>query len=290
MRGKYPPPSSASPPRPITLTYLPQYSTSYKLALKTGFYEFQAARDTYREATTTIRPHKDLISRFVEVQALLITPFAPHWADYIYREVLQKPTSIQNALFPTPSVPVSTELTAALSYVHATTSNIASTEAAQAKRKAKGKYVAYDASKPKRLTIFVALAYPAWQEKYIDLIRETFDMLALRTDDKALNARIAGMGEMKKAMPFVQGIKRRLQVEPYETVFDRKLVFDEVAVLKEVVAGIGKMTGAVEIRVVTIEENGKGKRVDGGREEEVDVPAMAESAEPGNPKFEFENV
>ncbi|PUU78530.1 hypothetical protein B9Z19DRAFT_1083939 [Tuber borchii] len=265
-------------------------STSYKLALKTGFYEFQAARDTYREATATIRPHKDLISRFIEVQALLITPFAPHWADYIYREVLQKPTSIQNALFPTPSAPVSTELTAALSYVHATTSNITSTEAAQAKRKAKGKFVAYDASKPKRLTIFVALAYPAWQEKYIDLIRESFDTLALRTDDKVLNARIAGMGEMKKAMPFVQGIKRRLQVEPYETVFDRKLVFDEVAVLKEVVAGIGKMTGAVEVRVVIIEENGKGKRVDGGGEEEVSVPVMAESAEPGNPRFEFENV
>ncbi|CUS12596.1 unnamed protein product [Tuber aestivum] len=265
-------------------------STSYKLALKTGFYELQAARDTYREATTIIRPHKDLICRFVEVQALLITPFAPHWADYIYREVLQKPTSVQNALFPTTSAPISAELTASLSYVHATTSNITSTEAAQAKRKAKGKSIAYDANKPKRLTIFVALAYPAWQERYIDLVRETFDTLTLRTDDSLLNARIAGMGEMKKAMPFVQGIKRRLQVEPYETVFNRKLVFDEVAVLNEVVSGIGKMTGAVEVRVVVIEENGRGKRVDGGGEEEVSVPAIAESAEPGNPRFEFENV
>jgi len=265
--------------------------TSYKLALKTGFYELQAARDTYREATGTIRPHKDLICRFVEVQALLITPFAPHWADYIYREVLQKPASVQNTLFPTPSAPISTELTAALSYVHATTSNITSTGNAQAKRKAKGKSLAYDADKPKRLTIFVALAYPAWQEKYIDLIRETFDTLTLRTDEKVLDARIKGMGEMKKAMPFVQGIKRRLQVEPCETVFDRKLVFDEVVVLKEAIAGIGKAAGAVEVRVVVIEENGKGKRVDGGGgEEEVDVPAMAENAEPGNPRFEFENV
>jgi hypothetical protein len=34
--------------------------------------------------------HKDLVLRFVETQALLITPIAPHWAEYIWQEVLGK--------------------------------------------------------------------------------------------------------------------------------------------------------------------------------------------------------
>ncbi|KAG0633203.1 hypothetical protein HOY80DRAFT_992986 [Tuber brumale] len=88
-----------------------------------------------------------------------------------YPEVLRKPTSVQNALSLTPSVPISTELTAAFSYVGTITSNLTSTEPAQSKRKVKGKSFAYDADKPKHLTTFVALAYPAWQGKYIDLIR-----------------------------------------------------------------------------------------------------------------------
>lgn len=62
------------------------------MALKEGFYEFQAARDSYREACTAanIGMHKDLVFRFVEWQALIITPIAPHWAEYIWQELLGK--------------------------------------------------------------------------------------------------------------------------------------------------------------------------------------------------------
>lgn len=62
------------------------------MALKAGFYEFQAARDQYREACTAanIGMHKELVLRFIEWQALLITPIAPHWAEYIWQELLGK--------------------------------------------------------------------------------------------------------------------------------------------------------------------------------------------------------
>ena len=62
------------------------------MALKEGFYEFQAARDQYREAcaAANISMHSELVLRFVEWQALLITPIAPHWAEYIWLEVLKK--------------------------------------------------------------------------------------------------------------------------------------------------------------------------------------------------------
>lgn len=66
------------------------FRTSYKLALKTGFYDFQSARDTYREATVSIGMHKDLVLDFIKRQALMINPIAPHWADYIWQEVLKQ--------------------------------------------------------------------------------------------------------------------------------------------------------------------------------------------------------
>lgn len=65
------------------------FRTSFKLALKTGFYDFQSARDTYREATTSIGMHKDLVLDFIKRQALMINPIAPHWAEYIWQEVLK---------------------------------------------------------------------------------------------------------------------------------------------------------------------------------------------------------
>lgn len=34
--------------------------------------------------------HHGLIRRYIELQALLITPIAPHWAEYIWLDLLNK--------------------------------------------------------------------------------------------------------------------------------------------------------------------------------------------------------
>lgn len=124
----------------------------------------------------------------------------------------------------------------------------------------------------------MALTYPDWQNKYIDLVREAFDEVTLTVNDKELNAKVQKLGETKKAMPFVQGLKRRLQAEPPTTVFERKLVFDEVETLKQVLPMLKKNTGCQRIDILTVEDGGKG------------LSLIAENAEPGNPKFEFANI
>lgn len=130
-----------------------------------------------------------------------------------------------------PEVPAANpSLTAAREYVKTTSSNITSAEAAQLKRMAKGKQSDFDPKKPKKLTIFVNESFPAWQAKYIELLGEVWDSEkgTQKIDDKELNGRIGKMGEMKKAMPFVQALKRRLKDgEPAEVVLARKLAFDE---------------------------------------------------------------
>lgn len=102
------------------------------------------------------------------------------------------------------------------------------------------------------------------------------------------------MGEMKKAMPFVQGLKRRLQAgESEEVVFNRKLAFDELEVLVQMRAGLKKTTGCIDVEIVALDEGGAGGTVAGsdkGGEKREGLPPAAQAAVPGNPTFHFENV
>lgn len=286
--------------------------TNFKLGLKSALYDFTSARDSYREATTNagIGMHRDLVLRYIELQALVITPIAPHWAEHIWLDVLKKvcsytlplnfitqytylkqPETVQRALYPDVPEPSPT-LSATLNYVRSTSSNITSAEASFVKRLNKGKTITFDPRKPKKLTIYAAKKYPAWQEKYIDLVREAFDATSISVNDKDLNGKVAKFGEMKKAMPFVQGLKRRLITvkETPETVFDRKLGFDELQVLGDMVDTLKKTTGCKAIEVISVEEGGKVGTVLGSGETKEGLPALAEGAIPGTPAFQFENI
>src|SRR5277367_3276304 len=64
-------------------------ATNYKSALKTGLFDYQNARNWYRDVTGGDM-HRDLVLRFIETQTLLLAPIAPHWSEYIWREVLKK--------------------------------------------------------------------------------------------------------------------------------------------------------------------------------------------------------
>ncbi|KXX74473.1 Leucine--tRNA ligase, cytoplasmic [Madurella mycetomatis] len=202
--------------------------TNYKAALKSGFYDFTAARDAYRAAThsASIGMHHDCIRYYVETQALMVCIFAPHWADYIWRE----PSTIQ--LQPFPDVPEpNIELQVTSYYAKVTSARILAAHSGQQKRLAKGKGLLFDPSKDERLNICVAKSWLTWQERHIDLVRELFDGVTL--DGKAVAKRVE-KAEMKKAMSFIQELKRKLESgESRESVLDRALAFDEVGVLKE---------------------------------------------------------
>lgn len=119
--------------------------TMYKLALKSGLYDLSAALSFYKESTKAagVGMHHGLVLRFIEIQALLLCPVAPHTAEYLWQDVLKNDSSIQMAFWP--SVPdADPALGAALNYIRATTSNITSSEGQQVKKMAKGKTVSYN--------------------------------------------------------------------------------------------------------------------------------------------------
>ncbi|TID24026.1 leucyl-tRNA synthetase [Venturia nashicola] len=256
-------------------------ATSYKSALKAAFFDFTSARDSYRISTssTAIGMHHDTVRQYVELQSQLLAVITPHWSDYIWQEILKKPSTIQN--IPFPKVPDPTPaLTATTTYVRQTSSNIGAAEGIINKKLAKGKAntVTYDPKAPKRLTIFVTKSFPEWQEKYIDEARNAMEGLTF--DDKKVRAKIA-KPDMKRAMPFVQLLKKRLDAgETASNVFDRKLPFDEVNVLQEMVPGLKVTVPKLkEVDIVVVEEVG-----------EKELPPQAASAEPGQPTFAFGNV
>ncbi|KAF1997813.1 leucyl-tRNA synthetase-like protein [Amniculicola lignicola CBS 123094] len=267
-------------------------ATNYKAALKSGFYDFVAARDSYRvyTASASLGMHQHCVRRYVELQALMICVITPHWADYIWREVLKKNSTIQAARFP--QVDSSNpSLIATSQYIRSVLTSVSAADSTQQKRLAKGKDVRYNPKQPKRLTVFVAKSWPAWQTKYIDLVREMLDGISL--DVKEVIKKV-DKKDMKKAMPFIQRLNRRLASgEPKAAVFERNLGFDEVQVLKELVSGLTSMMPKLkEVEIVCVEEgSGVGFRVNGKEEERVeDLPQAAGSAEPGSPSFHLANL
>ncbi|KAH6649333.1 hypothetical protein F5144DRAFT_3189 [Chaetomium tenue] len=254
--------------------------TNFKAALKSGFYDFTAARDSYRASThaASIGMHHECVRHYVEWQALMLCIVAPHWADYIWREVLLKPSTIRLETFP--AVPeLNPNLESTSEYVTTTTSRVLAAYAGQQKRLAKGKGVLFDPSKDKCLNLHVAKSWPAWQQQYVELVRDMFNGVTLNVKNVVKKVEKA---DMKRAMRFVQELKRRLEAgETADSVLDRTMPFDEVMVLRELIPVLkAAVPGLKVVNVAVLGEQGQ----QGG------MPQVASSAEPGNPAIQFLNA
>ena len=234
--------------------------------------------------------HHDLVRRYAERQALLLAPIAPHWAEYIWLEVLKQPETIQTAQFPE-AAPVDPRLAATTAYIKTTTSGVTSTTSAQIKKLAKGKGVAFDPKEPYKLTIFYAASLPAWQDQCVKMMRDMFERLGV-VDVKDLSKNM-DKATMKRAMPFVQNLKKQIDAggSP-DKVLGTELLFDELAVLREMVPGLIQVLPrceSVEIVKVSGDETRTGVLVESG-EAVPELPLTAAGAAPGIPRFHCENL
>lgn len=268
--------------------------TNYKFALKAALFDFQLARDYYVDVCGGVKNvHRDLILRYIKEQALLLAPVAPHIAEYIIREVLgNKDTSVHSTPFPRATKPVSQAITDALEYVRDLSRSIRESELNSLKVK-KGKNVKnLDIAKPVKLSLYVASSFPEWQDKYIELVRELFEAQTLN-DNKVLKTKVEPK-EMKRAMPFISLVKARLTKEKPEVVFNRKLNFDELDVIKKALAVLKKSTAKVtvaDIEVITFDNGAEvGKNVTTGEEVALPKVKTIDSAVPGQPGIVIVNI
>jgi leucyl-tRNA synthetase len=264
-----------------------------------GFFDLQSSRDWYREhcKAAGVGIHAGLARRFIELQALLITPIAPHWAESVWRELLQNDSTIHHAQYPIVPKP-DPVLTVACEYIKSTASAITQAEAHQVKKIQKGKQAAFDPSKGKKLAIFVTDAFPAWQQQYRDTLRQQFESTG-ELDIKVVAGKI-DKANLKRAMPFMLFLKRRLDSgEKPERVFEQRLPFDEGQVLKEMVPWLKTTVGKLEVlEIVRVKEGEKMGEVVFASETKDEIkggirvllPSAAAGSTPGNPAFLFTNL
>ena len=139
--------------------------------MKYGVYELQSARDWYREVTADIGMHADLVRYWIRVAALLATPIASHFAEHIWRGILQHPSTIQRALWPTPARAVDAPTIEAGAYMRALVKNVRDAELTLLKKLgkapkggAKAEPPPFDPKKTR------ALRFPEWQDACVQAV------------------------------------------------------------------------------------------------------------------------
>ncbi|XP_040597808.1 leucine--tRNA ligase, cytoplasmic [Mesocricetus auratus] len=222
----------------------------FKEALKTGFFEFQAAKDKYRELATE-GMHRELVFRFIEVQTLLLAPFCPHVCEHIWT-LLGKPDSIMNASWPVAG-PVDESLIRSSQYLMEVAHDLR-LRLKNYMMPAKGKKTdKQPPQRPSHCTIYVAKNYPVWQHITLSVLRKHFEANGGKLpDNKAIACELGNVPELKKymkrVMPFVAMIKENMEKKG-PRVLDLQLEFDEQAVLME---NIVYLTNSLELEHIEV--------------------------------------
>jgi leucyl-tRNA synthetase len=162
--------------------------------------------------------HSSLVKHWMRTAALLVTPIAPHFAEHIWSEIHKQPSSIQLALWPTPAQAVDRALLEAASYMRGTTKTIRDAEIALvrmlSKSQGKGKgpknnSVMFDPRKPKTVSVYVATAFPEWQDMCVQAVKDAYVKGEDRVDDVKVREALTekALIKDKRTMPFVQAFK-----------------------------------------------------------------------------------
>lgn len=222
----------------------------YKEALKSGFFEFQAAKDKYRELAIE-GMHRDLVFRFIEYQTLLLAPICPHLCEHTWT-LLGKSSSVMKASWPTAG-PVDEILIRSSQYLMDTAHDLRLRLKAYMQPAKSKKGDNKPPAKPTHCSIYVAKTYPPWQHSALSLLGKHYKSNnGALPDNKVIAMELGAMPELKKymkrVMPFVAMIKDSLEKKG-PRVLDLELEFDERAVLLD---NIVYLTNSLELDQIEV--------------------------------------
>uniref|UniRef100_A0A4W6EZT0 Leucyl-tRNA synthetase 1 n=1 Tax=Lates calcarifer TaxID=8187 RepID=A0A4W6EZT0_LATCA len=222
----------------------------YKEALKSGFFEFQAAKDKYRELAIE-GMHRDLVFQFIERQTLLLAPICPHLCEYTWG-LLGKTSSLMKASWPVAG-PVDEILIRSSQYLMETAHDLRLRLKAYMLPPKNKKGDSKPPAKPSHCTIYVAKSYPPWQHSALSLLGKHYKSNnGVLPDNKVIASELGALPELKKymkrVMPFVAMIKENLEKNG-PRVLDLELEFDERAVLME---NLVYLTNSLELEQIDV--------------------------------------
>ncbi|CAI5445809.1 unnamed protein product [Caenorhabditis angaria] len=208
--------------------------TNYKDALKTGFFEYQAIRDSYRELCTGIdvAMSESLVFRFIETQMIILSPICPHITEYIW-QLLQKPGLIVNASWPK-TEQVDENLTIASKFISDAIVEFRQRLKTYLQPKKKSKETV---EIPTEAIIYVAKQYPPWQQTILKILENQAKENNGQLPDNKIISGLIGKEEtikkfMKKAMPFVQMVKENYEQKGISALISTSPI-DQTSILNE---------------------------------------------------------
>ncbi|MCL7034125.1 hypothetical protein MKW94_024962 [Papaver nudicaule] len=233
----------------------------FRDALKTGFYDLQAARDEYRFSCGTNGMNRDLLWRFMDVQTRLVTPICPHYAEYVWRMLLKKDTFVIKAGWPVADRPDRT-LRWADKYVQqsiATMRKLLEKQTSGSKKKGAPVTVPSTENKPTIGLIYVNELYDGWKAECLNILRANFDAEACQfAPDSEIQAALkqSNVGQQanfkqvqKLCMPFLR-FKKDEALSVGVQALDLMLPFGEMEVLQENLELIKRHLGLEQVQVL----------------------------------------
>ncbi|CAK9168178.1 unnamed protein product [Ilex paraguariensis] len=236
----------------------------FREALKTGFYDLQAARDEYRFSCSSGGMNHDLLWWFMDVQTRLISPICPHYAEYVWKELLKKDGYIIKAGWPEASMPDLT-LKKANEYLQGSIVSMRKLLQKQISGLKKGNInVSSNLNKPRVGLIFVNEQYDGWKKECLNILQSKFNSKThtFAPDQEILEAlqqgEIGREGNFKQiqklCMPFLR-FKKDEVITVGVQALDLKLPFGEIEVLEENSELIKRQLGLEQVEILSVADS-----------------------------------